>query len=218
MSSSCAGTLVKSNPALFVTAAHCVNEDAALFSSLEVDWNYFETCSGSQLSGNYKRQHGGASVLAVDKNTDVALLRLNMKPLVSPASWTAVTQQSGENIGILHFPRGGTMRYTEGLLKGSCTPTVGDIDIYNGACSSDIISDASRYNFYAIDRKEDNPVEIGSSGGGVFNSKSELIGVVHGGSVATLGKSYCELDKKETTVGRFDLAYKNKLSQYFTSK
>jgi S1-C subfamily serine protease len=112
------------------------------------------------INGNFSIKHN-ASVAATDKNNDLALLKLNGNVSITniPYSIKTTTSDVGEEIFVLGYP---------------LTATMGDeIKLTTGVISSKsgFQGDISQYQISA-------PIQPGNSGGPLFDSKGNIIGIV----------------------------------------
>jgi S1-C subfamily serine protease len=71
------------------------------------------------------------------------------------------------------------------------------------------LSTASNNPFYVVQWSQ-GMVQKGSSGGGLFNSKRQLIGVASGGAVT------CNHPNGPDLYGRFDWEFQDKLSKWLS--
>ena len=112
------------------------------------------------INGNFSIKYT-ASVAATDKNNDLALLKLNGNVSIAsvPYSVKTTTSDVGEEVFVLGYP---------------LTATMGDeIKLTTGVISSKsgFQGDVSQYQISA-------PVQPGNSGGPLFDSKGNVIGIV----------------------------------------
>ncbi len=112
------------------------------------------------VNGDFNKKHS-ASVIATDKVNDLALLKFDTPQNITNIPYTVKTYTSevGEDIWVLGYP---------------LTSTMGDeIKLTNGIISakSGFEGDVAMYQISA-------PVQPGNSGGPVFDSKGNLIGIV----------------------------------------
>lgn len=112
------------------------------------------------INGNFSTQYT-ASVAASDKKNDLALLKLNGNVSITniPYSVSITTSDVGEEVFVLGYP---------------LTATMGDeIKLTTGVISSKsgFQGDISQYQISA-------PVQPGNSGGPLFDSKGNVIGIV----------------------------------------
>ena len=112
------------------------------------------------INGNFSTQYT-ASVAASDKKNDLALLKLNGNVSITniPYSVSITTSDVGEELFVLGYP---------------LTATMGDeIKLTTGVISSKsgFQGDISQYQISA-------PVQPGNSGGPLFDSKGNVIGIV----------------------------------------
>lgn len=113
------------------------------------------------IKGNFNTKYH-ASVIATDKSNDLALLRVNGTSLSTgsiPYSIKTITSDVGEDVFVLGYP---------------LTSTMGDeIKLTTGVVSSKsgFQGDVSQYQISA-------PIQPGNSGGPLFDSKGDVIGIV----------------------------------------
>lgn len=112
------------------------------------------------INGNFNNKYS-ATVMATDKKNDIALLKLNGNVTITniPYSIKTSTSDVGEEVFVLGYP---------------LTATMGDeIKLTTGVISSKsgFQGDISQYQISA-------PVQPGNSGGPLFDSKGNVIGIV----------------------------------------
>ncbi len=113
------------------------------------------------INGNHVNKYG-ASVIASDKNNDLAILKVNGVNIASskiPYSVKTNTSEVGEEVFVLGYP---------------LTATMGDeIKLTTGVVSSKsgFQGDVSEYQISA-------PIQPGNSGGPLFDNKGNVIGIV----------------------------------------
>lgn len=114
------------------------------------------------IKGDFNRSYS-ANVIASDKNNDLALLKISSTDFTGfgtiPYGISSTTSDVGEDIFVLGYP---------------LTSTMGDeIKLTNGIISSKtgFQGDVSLYQISA-------PIQPGNSGGPLFNSKGNVIGIV----------------------------------------
>ena len=193
----CTGQLInntaKDGAAYFLTADHCgysgnngqvsLSERQNVAASIQVTWNYQSmTCrtpgssqSGISISTNgFNQRQSGASYVASNPFTDVALVKLNQTP--NPAygleftGWDrsdAVPQTATS----IHHPSGHAKR-----ISHEHDPLA--ISSYSGR-----VGEGNRSHF-RVDDWDVGTTEGGSSGAGLWNADHLLIGQLHGGLAA----------------------------------
>lgn len=119
-----------------------------------------KTITLTGVNGNFTNRYP-ATVTAIDKNNDLALLKLNGNACITiiPYSVKTTTSDVGEEIFVLGYP---------------LTATMGDeIKLTTGVISSKsgFQGDVSLYQISA-------PIQPGNSGGPLFDSKGNVIGIV----------------------------------------
>ena len=113
------------------------------------------------INGNHVNKYG-ATVIATDKNNDLAILKVNGVNITStniPYSVKTTTSEVGEEVFVLGYP---------------LTATMGDeIKLTTGVVSSKsgFLGDVSEYQISA-------PIQPGNSGGPLFDNKGNVIGIV----------------------------------------
>ena len=113
------------------------------------------------INGNHVNKYG-ATVIATDKNNDLAIMKVNGVNITStniPYSVKTTTSEVGEEVFVLGYP---------------LTATMGDeIKLTTGVVSSKsgFQGDVSEYQISA-------PIQPGNSGGPLFDSKGNVIGIV----------------------------------------
>jgi len=209
----CTGTLLNDTDSstyrpYFITANHCIGNQSVA-STLETHWFYESAwCNGSTRNSNYTTRFGGATLLwtkgtttyRLDSNQDVTFLELNDTPPagVTYSGWST-TIDSNTVTGI-HHPEGDWKKISFGSQDGNykCYDDTADdgyhcVPSTNGSFLSVIFSDGG--------------TEGGSSGSGIFQNYSYLVGVLLGGS------GECEGSEKD--YSKFSAAYSaGNLSQW----
>nr|MBF0223588.1 BACON domain-containing protein [Desulfobulbaceae bacterium] len=188
----CTGTLLNdtdpnTDKPYFITANHCISTQTVA-SSLETHW-FFESawCNASTRNANYSIKSGGATLLwtkgrttsSLDSNQDVSFLELNNSPPagVFYSGWNA-SIEPGTVTGI-HHPAGDWKKISFGDQGGyyQCYDTYGDSFNCNPSSTGSFLEVVW----------SDGGTEGGSSGSGIFQNYSYLVGVLFGGSGGPCG-------------------------------
>ena len=117
----CSGTLINTEKfpsPFFLTANHCINNQASA-TSMSTIWFYQSTdCAGTGINPNYQQVAGGAQLVFTNFNVDETLLLLNRAPPsgVVYAGWDATLVPQSSSIVSISHPAGDTMRYALGSL------------------------------------------------------------------------------------------------------
>ena len=172
----CTGTLLNNSAQdetpYFLTANHCVNSQAVA-QTVEVYWFYQTTSCNSGILRNWVHSPPGANLLATQGSNDFSLLRLLNNPPggVFFSGWTSVVQPLGANVFGLHHPDG----YIPPTVNSYLRRSTGSIMGTNENCLGLV-------NGYAVGWTSGS-AEPGSSGSGLWNSNSYLVGVLSCGPV-----------------------------------
>jgi hypothetical protein len=172
----CTGTLLNNSAQdetpYFLTANHCVKSQAVA-QTVEVYWFYQTTSCNSGVLRNWVHSPPGANLLATQGSNDFSLLRLLNNPPggVFFSGWTSVVQPLGTNVFGLHHPDG----YIPPTVNSYLRRSTGNIMSTNENCLGLV-------NGYAVDWTSGS-AEPGSSGSGLWNSNSYLVGVLSCGPV-----------------------------------
>lgn len=167
----CTGTLLNNSAQdetpYFLTANHCVNRQAVA-QTVEVYWFYQTTSCNSGVLRNWVHSPPGANLLATQGSNDFSLLRLqnNAPGGTFFSGWTSVVQPAGSNVFALHHPDGFFPPNVNSYLRRS----TGNIINTNENCLNLV-------NGYEVDWTAGS-AEPGSSGSGLWNSNTYLIGVL----------------------------------------
>jgi hypothetical protein len=209
----CNGTLMNdhSNTAIpwFLTARHCISSQVSA-SSLQTYWLHRSAACNSWTT-NPKQQvlHGGALLLYVEAQSDMAFLRLT-EPAPSEAAfagWQATVPTMNVPVAGIHHPDGELQKISFGTVSGyaNCSPLLAGY----------VSCEAATVNTnHIIARWNKGTIEQGSSGSGLYvydNTNKYLVGTLHA------GPAYESCYGDEAYYGRFDLAYSNKLKDYLGS-
>ena len=167
----CTGTLLNNaaqdETPYFLTANHCVDTQAVA-QTVEVYWFYQTTSCNSGVLRNWVHSPPGANLLATQGSNDFSLLRLqhNAPGGAFFSGWTSVVQPLGTNVFALHHPDG----YIPPSVNSYLRRSTGNIISTNKNCLNLV-------NGYEIDWTAGS-AEPGSSGSGLWNSNSYLVGVL----------------------------------------
>lgn len=223
----CSGTLVANRgttqEGYILTADHCISTQT-IASTVATYWFYrSSTCDGSSVNPGWKLVAGGATLrynrsaissytvrngqyYVTSDGTDTSLIDLNSAPPAGAlyAGWAL--QRHLINSGVpyvdLHYPAGGWLRRSEGLLSNY---------VFLNTTTTGYYGTNDQYPMYEVDWTS-GTTEYGSSGSGLLADEAttnpKIIGQLWGGTASCTnpnGKSY---------FGRFDLAYENGLSRW----
>lgn len=200
----CTGTLLNdaggSGTPYFLTASHCVADQAAA-STVETYWFYrAASCGTSNPDPASTRLAGGASLLQVDAATDTTLLQLHD---AAPAGAVFAGSYFGAGVAIgsdvlgLHHPNGGLLKASVGSVQGyaNCPTATGNCTLTNDPFRGAMLRLAWRRG----------STEAGSSGSAIFAQAEDggryVVGVLHGGNAS------CANPDGNDFYGRFDRAF-----------
>lgn len=201
----CTGTLLNdaggSGTPYFLTASHCV-ADQATASSLETYWFYrAASCGGARLDPASTRLAGGASLLQVDAATDTSLLQLRDAPpagAVYAGSYFGAGLVVGSDVLGLHHPDGDLLKASLGRVLGyaNCPAS-------SGTCT--LTDKPFRAAMLRLGWRRGS-TEAGSSGSPIFAQAEAggryVVGALHGGNAS------CARPDGNDFYGRFDRAFR----------
>lgn len=195
----CSGALVRtrsgSGVPYFLTANHCVGDDAAA-RTVEAFWGYeTSVCGGAPTAlRNAVRSPSGARFVAGMPTTegDFTLLLLGGAPAsATPADWDPAEVPQGAAVAGVHHPAGSFKRISLGeryFTYWSMDYSVVPEDLY-----------------YQV-RWNEGITEPGSSGSPLFSRPGVIAGVLSYGFSST-GVDACEMNPSLAGYGRFSAAY-----------
>ena len=206
---SCSGALVNTKSGngtpLFLTASHCIDNEA---SARSVQANFFyesDTCGGGLrqvedvLGANYL-------ISETFSRGDYSLIRLLGLPKSSVYFFGITTDEPaiGTKLTGIHHPEGSYKRISFG-------PRTPDESIGVSDGTGIFVSPADRY--YQVDQREGR-TEGGSSGSPLLNPKKQLIGILSSGPVFSGSEAedevlMCLADKVIDQYGRVSKAWPN---------
>ncbi len=171
----CSGTLLKdkrnSSVPWFITANHCITNQAVA-NSMSFEWfSQATSCSGRETDSRYTVTGGGGKMFSVDKKNDVAFLKLRARPPegVSYVGWNSKGIGPGRLVWGVHHPEGDhTM-----VSLGNVTSLNVKIE---GSDKVERVMNKVRFAY--------GGTEIGSSGSGLFITsfgKPQWVGGLYGG-------------------------------------
>lgn len=177
----------------FLTAAHCVGTQAVA-DTLETRWLYqHDACEGPHDTPDFTGLSGGAELVAVDADTDSALLQLR-DALPNNACLAGWSSRPGWPVGTdvtsLHHSEGDPKQWSGGSIEGT-----------GFADGEDRIKVAWAEGFTAG----------GGSGAGLFTmveGSGLLIGILSAGPECTVGAVPLDF------YGRFDRFYRSHAAEY----
>jgi lysyl endopeptidase len=169
----CSGQLVNNvqqdQTPFFLTAWHCgIEHGSGTDDSVNFYFNYQAACGGTAAPPS--NPITGATLLADDEVADFALLRMDDAPPTNAyfAGWDA-TGDGGASGASIHHPSGDSKK----ISLFDAPVTAADVDI-GGEC----LVEAWEVHWVS------GTTEQGSSGGGLWNSARQLIGVLSGGTAS----------------------------------
>jgi len=176
----CSGALLNTksgnNDPLFLTAAHCINNEASA-RSIQANFFYKSSGCGGPLSNVETALGGNYLVSESFTGGDMSLVLLLGLP-TSPVHFLGLTTEEpkiGAQTAGIHHPTGSYKRISFG-------PRVEDETIGVTAQGGMVVSPADRY--YQIDRQRGR-LEGGSSGSPLLNDKQQVIGTLSSGPVVS---------------------------------
>lgn len=156
----CGGIWVDWN--IILTAYHCVNDEKAPNKDGTGAEFFFSTKENFDIINNGASKHYKGKVVAIDKYQDLALIKAaNAKMNHRTVTFATREPHIGDETIMIGHPNGLPYSYTHGHVSG-----------FHSGINSDAIT--ARGPFIKI-----NAVIIGgNSGGGVFNTEGQLIGMI----------------------------------------
>lgn len=209
----CTGTLLNdsssSNTPYFLTANHCISNQASA-STINSYWFYYaSTCNSHEASSALRQVTGGGMLLYTSAATDASFLELT-GPLpsgVTFSGWTNSVPSLGVSASGLHNPLGDLQKISFWLTAEyeNCQPVSDD----SFTCSPATESSASFINVQQLS----GTTEGGSSGSGIFLGGNQyLFGQLYGGNAS------CTNPSGDTIYGLFGRTYSNgNLGQWLVS-
>ena len=198
----CTGTLINTErypEALFMTANHCVNNQAAA-GSLTTFWFYEDSACGSNIPGTTAEQiSSGAELIMGNYSLDQTLLKLGLPPPPGAvyAGWNKSPLALGAPVFSISHPKGDTSRWASGSLTDD-----------DGRISGPV----QQFNIVELTR---GLIEGGSSGSGLFtlaNGSFQFRGTLLGNYVVDPPYS-CTNPNVSLIYGRFDI-FEAQIDQY----
>ncbi|MBZ0272416.1 serine protease [bacterium] len=188
----CSGSLLNdkfgSERPFFLSAYHCVNNEAEADTTI-VFWDFqTSSCTGTPPSPNSVPRTFGSRFLAGNFDLDYSLLILDDDPPddASFLGWTTSDLKDGEDVVTIHHP-GGTHK------RISFAEIIGDTFEYWGV------------------RYVEGSTEGGSSGAPLFNEDRQIVGYLSGGTAS------CTAMGEPDFFGKFGRAYENGIGSFLTS-
>lgn len=196
----CSGTLLNdvrgSRTPFFLTARHCINNQAEA-SSLLTYWFFRATsCNGGVIDTRETLLDGGADLLLTNSASDSALLRLRRAP---PADVAYAGSYFGQDVGVgaavagIHHPVGDLQKISVGTVDGHA-------NCANNTC---LVAGADDGHVLRVHWKS-GTTEGGSSGSPLFATLQErhyVVGALNGGDAS------CQNPGGTEYYGRFDRAF-----------
>lgn len=196
----CSGQLVNNtaqNGAPYVlTANHC-GITASNARNVVAFFNFQTSSCNASANGNTDQNIVGARLLMSDPRSDVSLLQLDRAPPASFNAWYSGFNASPVGLpssgASIHHPRGDEKR----------------ISLFSQPASRERVRIESIRTTDAFRvRWSQGITEPGSSGGGLWNERRQLVGVLSGGNTS------CANPGGEDYYGRLDVAWNNGLSGF----
>ena len=201
----CTGTLLNdsrgSRTPYFLSAAHCLSDQAAA-SSLVTYW-FFRAgnCRGNSIDNDALYLTGGARLHFVNAQYDTILMELNGRlpqGVVFAGSYYGSALGTGMDVMGVHHPSGDLQKYSRGRLTGYGTCVLGSNTCTRGqSASNGTMLESIWYR---------GVTEGGSSGSALFvqdatSGTRYVVGALHG------GLSNCSVPGGPDFYGRFDKAF-----------
>ncbi|MFA5939247.1 MAG: serine protease [Sinimarinibacterium sp.] len=176
----CSGTLINNlaqdNTPYVLTADHCgIGDAGSPASGVVVYWNFQNSSCGTDNASDTQNQTG-ATLRASDRDTDLSLIELSQLPSASfsvyYAGWDASGAGGSDGVSI-HHPSGDAKKiseFTQSLVKSTVQIETGGPNIP----AWEVIW-------------AQGTTEQGSSGSGLWNQNSQIVGVLSGGGAACVG-------------------------------
>lgn len=200
----CTGTLLndtaQSNAPYFLTANHCVNNQATA-TTINTFWFFYSSsCNSDRPYAGIARTNGGGQILYTSASTDATFLLLNNPPPAGAtfSGWTNSTPNLGIQATGLHNPTGDLQK----ISFGSTQEYLSCFSIGNGSfdCNKSSQGDASFVDLVF----RSGTTEGGSSGSGIFLDRNRyLFGQLFGGD------SSCSNLSGSNVYGLFSKTYSN---------
>ena len=197
----CSGTLLNtrngSSKPYFLTADHCISDNAGA-QSLQVFWFYqASTCDGTPPDPRNVPRSRGRSYLGGKsyQQGDSSLVLLDQLPDgVVFSGWTLDTPPEGSQITGVSHPGGAPKKISFGVL---------------GPRAADSGVQAGDEDFYGVTYSDRGLVEPGSSGSALFASPGVLVGILSHGRKPTdrSQEAYCNFLPFAVNYGRFNVSY-----------
>ena len=207
----CTGTLLNdtrnSQTPYFLTAAHCIDDQAAA-STLITYWFFrAASCNSSPVfDAHAARMRGGAQLLFSSNRLDTSLLQLNSQPpadVVYAGSYFGPDATPGVAVEGVHHPSGDLQKYTPGSIVGYANCAIG------GTCTrADVGSGAMLQVGW-----QRGTTEGGSSGSAIFarsGSTRYVVGALHGGNAS------CQNPGGSDFYGRFERSFADGIRNWLT--
>ena len=171
----------------FLTAHHCVNNQAAA-ASVQAFWNFeTQSCNGPLVPVSQIKYNSGADYMTGtgEYKSDFALLRFDDDPpsVARFLDWTTNAVSADEQLTVIHHPGGAYKRISHGVLEG----------------------DDSSWWFV---RYTESSTEGGSSGAPLFNANKKIVGQLFGGYASCFDMN--EIDE----YGKISRSYSDGLANY----
>lgn len=201
----CSGTLLADAPAsgrpFFLTANHCISDEATA-ASLSTYWFYSSSaCSSNLLTPRATPLHGGATLRFTSTDSDVTLLELAEPPPVGALYSGSIlgTVPAGVPVSGLHHPAGDLLKLSMGDVIGyaRCGPAQASGSF---GCTTTTADDGTDLGV----RWRAGVTQPGSSGSALFagiGTRHYVVGQLRGGG------SSCAAPQSPDVYGRFDRGY-----------
>lgn len=181
----CTGTLInncaENGTPYFLTANHCLGSNVGTWV---FRFNWQSSSCSQNLNGPTNQTVSGATTLANNATTDVALLQLNSTP---PASYN-VYYSGWDRSGTIPTSQTGIHHPSGDIKKISFDTNPATQVSYQGVSA------------WRVSNWEDGTTEPGSSGSGLWDQNKRLIGQLYGGTASCSSLTH-------DNYGRFDLSY-----------
>ena len=212
----CTGTLLNdtrnSQTPYFLTAAHCIDDQAAA-STLITYWFFrAASCNSSPVfDAHAARMRGGAQLLFSSNRLDTSLLQLNSQPpadVVYAGSYFGPDATPGVAVEGVHHPSGDLQKMSIGSIRGYTNCSFGS----NGSaqCLDAGVSDGAMFRV----SWRQGTTEGGSSGSAIFVQANNDVRYVVG--ALSSGSASCQNPSGTDAYGRFELSFADGIRNWLT--
>ena len=212
----CTGTLLNdtrnSQTPYFLSAAHCIADQAAASTLLTYWFFRAEACNSSpKFDPNAVRLSGGAQLLYTRAAVDTTLLRLNAAPpanVVYAGSYFGAGVVAGTDVLGVHHPSGDLQKMSIGSVRGfvSCS------GFNSGGTTNCASANRDTGTMFSVLWRQ-GTTEGGSSGSAIFAQTGNTRYVV--GALSS-GSASCANPSGTDSYGRFELSFADGIKDWLT--